>query len=149
MRSFKKILFPVDFSEASMKVAPYVKVMAERFQSEIHIVFAARVFDYFESIYVPHPSITNFQAEVIKGGEKKLREFTETVFEGVPCQAEVVSGDAAEEILKYAEGKGIDLIIIGTHGRKGVERLIFGSVAERVVKKSVVPVLTVNPFAKD
>jgi nucleotide-binding universal stress UspA family protein len=148
MQGFKNILFPVDFSTASAKVAPYVKEIAEKFQSEVHIVFVARVFDYFESIYVPHPSITNFQTEVVKGGVKKLEEFTETLFQGTPCKTQVLSGDAAEEILKYSEKHGIDLIIMGTHGRKGLERTIFGSVAERVVKKSLVPVLTVNPFRK-
>jgi nucleotide-binding universal stress UspA family protein len=60
----------------------------------------------------------------------------------------VVLGDAAEEILNYAKTEGIDLIIMGTHGRKGIERIIFGSVAERVVKKSPIPVLTVNPYGK-
>jgi nucleotide-binding universal stress UspA family protein len=57
-------------------------------------------------------------------------------------------GDAAEEILKYVRSEGIDLIIMGTHGRKGLEKIVFGSVAERVVQKSPVPVLTINPYGK-
>jgi nucleotide-binding universal stress UspA family protein len=55
-------------------------------------------------------------------------------------------GDAAQEVLNYIQSEGIDLVIMGTHGRKGLEHIIFGSVAERVVKHSPVPVLTVNPY---
>ena len=72
----------------------------------------------------------------------------EEQFESDSCTARVVLGDPAEEILNYAQAEGIDLIIIGTHGRKGLERIIFGSVAERVLKKSPVPVLTVNPYRR-
>ncbi len=61
-------------------------------------------------------------------------------------RAEVVSGDPAEEIMRYAETEGVDLIVMGTHGRKGLERIIFGSVAEQVVKNAPVPVLVVNPY---
>jgi nucleotide-binding universal stress UspA family protein len=57
-----------------------------------------------------------------------------------------VAGDASEQILSYVEDQKIDLIIMGTHGRKGMDKIIFGSVAERVVKSSPVPVLVVNPF---
>ena len=60
----------------------------------------------------------------------------------------IILGDAAEEVLNYVQSEGIDLVIMGTHGRKGLEHIIFGSVAERVVKQSPVPVLTVNPYGK-
>lgn len=61
-------------------------------------------------------------------------------------QKKIVSGDPAGEILKTIESDGIDMVIMGTHGRKGLEHTIFGSVAENVVKKSPVPVLVVNPY---
>jgi len=148
MEFFKKILFPVDLSEVSPKLVPYVKEMAAKFDAEVHLLFVARILQHFTSIYVPHPSIMNFEGEVVQGAEKKLQEFVQEQFEGGPCKAHVILGDPAEEILNYAQAEGIDFIIIGTHGRKGLERIIFGSVAERVVKKSPVPVLTVNPYGK-
>ena len=148
MRSIKKILFPVDLSEVSPKIAPYVREMTARFDAEIHLLFVARILQHFTSIYVPHPSIMNFEGEITKGAEKKLQEFVQETFPEGSCKAQVVLGDAAEEILNYAEFEGIDLIIMGTHGRKGIERIIFGRVAERVVKKSPIPVLTVNPYGK-
>jgi nucleotide-binding universal stress UspA family protein len=60
--------------------------------------------------------------------------------------AHVLTGDPGEEIVNYAEQEKMDLILIGTHGRKGVDRILFGSVAEHVVKNSRIPVLTLNPY---
>ena len=60
-----------------------------------------------------------------------------------------VAGDASEEIVNYIEERHIDLVIMGTHGRKGMDKIVFGSVAERVVKTSPVPVMVVNPFKVD
>jgi nucleotide-binding universal stress UspA family protein len=148
MELFKKILFPVDLSEVSPIIAPYVGEMAARFDAEIHLLFVARILQHFTSIYVPHPSVSKFEAEIVEGAERKLQEFLQETFPEGSCKAQVVLGDAAEEILNYAKTEGIDLIIMGTHGRKGIERIIFGSVAERVVKKSPIPVLTVNPYGK-
>jgi nucleotide-binding universal stress UspA family protein len=55
-------------------------------------------------------------------------------------------GDAAEEIINRVKSEGIGLVIIGTHGRKGLDRIVFGSVADRVIKMSPVPVLSINPY---
>ena len=148
MDVFKKILFPVDLSEVSPKIVPYVREMAAKFDAEVHLLFVARILQHFTSIYVPHPSVNKFEAEIVKGAEKRLQEFTEEYFKDVPCKAKVVLGDAAEETLNYVRSEGIDLLIMGTHGRKGLEHILFGSVAERVVKNSPVPVLTVNPYRK-
>jgi nucleotide-binding universal stress UspA family protein len=147
MKEFKKILFPVDLSESSPKLVPYVTTMAEKFGAKIHLLFVARVFEYFSGIYVPHPSISKFEDEIVEGAKKRLKEFTEEYFSDFPeTRAEVVPGDISEEILKYTGSKGIDLLILGTHGRKGLEKVVFGSVAERVAKASPVPVLLVNPY---
>ena len=148
MKFAKKILFPVDLSEVSPKIAPYVKEMASKFGSEVHLVFVARVLQHFTSIYVPHPSVSNFEAEVVQGAEKKLKEFVDEHFQDVSPKAKVILGDAAEEILNYVRSEGVDLVIMGTHGRKGLEKIVFGSVAERVLHKSPVPVLTINPYSK-
>lgn len=147
MKGFNKILFPVDLSEAAPKIVPYVKLMAEKFESEIHLLFVARVFEYFSGIYVPHPSINQFEDEIVEGAKKKLKEFTEEYFSDLPeTKTEVITGDISEEILKYAASNDIGLLIMGTHGRKGLDKVVFGSIAERVSKTSPVPVLLVNPY---
>ena len=147
MKEFKRILFPLDLSESSEKILPYVQTVAQKFNSKIHLFFAARVFEYFTSIYVPHPSINQFEKEIMEGAQKRLYEFVDEHFSEFPgTKTAVVAGDAAEKIIQYIEDKKIDLVIMGTHGRKGMDKIIFGSVAERVVKTSPVPVMVVNPF---
>lgn len=147
MKDFKKILFPVDLSEASVKIVPFLKSLANRYDARVHLLFVARVFDYFTSMYVPHPSVSQFEKEVIEGAEKRLYEFADESFKDLPgTKTKVVAGDPSEEILGYIAAHGIDLVVMGTHGRKGFDKVIFGSVAERVVKSSPVPVMVVNPF---
>ena len=147
MKEFGKILFPVDPSEVSPKIAPWVVHFAERFDAEIHLLFVVRNLEYLSSVYVPVASISNLEAEIIKGAEAKIEEFSDAYFKGYrACKTRVVVGDAAVEILKYAETEKIGLIIIGTHGRKGIDRILFGSVAEKVIKMSPVPVLSINPY---
>ena len=147
MKIFKKILFPVDFSEVSPKIAPWVLTVAKTFDAEIHLIFVARRLEYYSSVYLEIGAISDFQDGVIKGAEAKMEEFALMHFKEYPsCKTRVVLGDAGEEILNYVESEEIDLVIIGTHGRKGLERIIFGSVANKVVKMSPVPVLSINPY---
>jgi len=147
MKDFKKILFPVDFSEVSPKIASWVLATAEKYDSEIHLLFVARNLEHFVGISVPMVSIEEFQNEVVRGAEASIEEFADIHFKGYPkCRTHVVAGDAAEEIIKYIEKESIDLLIMGTHGRKGIERVLFGSVADRVIKTSPVPVLSINPY---
>jgi nucleotide-binding universal stress UspA family protein len=147
MQDFRQILFPLDLSESSVKIVPVVKSLASRYDARVHLLFVARVFDYFTSMYVPHPSVSQFEKEVIEGAEKRLYEFADENFASHPgTKTQVAAGDPSEEILTYIAAHGIDLVVMGTHGRKGIDKVIFGSVAERVVKSSPVPVMVVNPF---
>ena len=147
MAEFRKILFPVDLSEVSQKIVPWVLASAGKFEAEIHLLFVARSLEHLSTVYVPFATIEEFENNIIKGAETKIQEFVDTFLEGYPsCRTRVVLGDAAEEILGYVDGEGIDLVIIGTHGRKGLEKILFGSVAERVIKMSPVPVMSINPY---
>jgi nucleotide-binding universal stress UspA family protein len=147
MAGYEKILFPVDLSEVSAKIVPHAKGLADKFPAaEIHVLFVAGTLEHFTTFYVPHPSLDRFEAELIERAGQKLQEFTNEFFADYPgVRAIVINGDPAEEILNYIETEGTNLVIMGTHGRKGLEKVIFGSVADRVVKKSPVPVMTINP----
>jgi nucleotide-binding universal stress UspA family protein len=70
-------------------------------------------------------------------------------FADINASGRVVTGYAAEEILDVAEAEKVDMIIMGTHGRKGIDRILFGSVAEKVVKSASMPVLTIRPEIED
>jgi nucleotide-binding universal stress UspA family protein len=150
MKEFKNILFPVDLSESSSKIVPFVQTVAEKFNSKIHLLFVARVFDYFTGFYVPASSITAVHKEIMDGAEKRLDEFVGQYFGDSPDVATaVVAGDAADMIINYVASNQIDLFIMGTLGRKGLYKVFFGSVAERVVKTAPVPVMVVNPHKTD
>ncbi|MCG6911401.1 MAG: universal stress protein [Deltaproteobacteria bacterium] len=148
MERFDNILYPVDLSESSPRIVPYVKTVAAKFEATIHLLFVARIFDYFSGIYVPAASICAMEQEIVKGAERSLDEFADTHFGTYEpgYTASVLSGDAAEMIMDYILSHVIDLVIMGTHGRKGLDKIIMGSVAERIVRSSPVPVMVVNPY---
>lgn len=149
MPTFKKILFPVDLSEVSAEIIPYVTTMARTFQSDLHILFVARIFKYYDTIYVPPVSIVEFEEKVVAGGKRRLDEFVqEHLKDCCVSVVKVIPGDPAEEIVRYIDAEGIDLVVMSTHGRKGLDRILFGSVANHVVTTSSVPVMTVNPYRK-
>ncbi len=150
MDGYKNILFPIDLSSASEKIVPHARAMAEKFGSALHILFVARAFEYFRGVYVPNLSITTLENQIVEGAEKRMEEFVEEHFKGMAdVRPLVVSGYPSEEILNYVDRNGIDLIIMGTHGRKGLDKVMFGSVAERVVKSATVPVFVVNPYREE
>jgi nucleotide-binding universal stress UspA family protein len=147
METFKKILFPVDLSEVSNNITPWVIMMAKSFGAQVNIVFVMRSFDYLHSFQLGQPQIDNFVLSFSKGAEEKLKQFVDNNFKDYTnFRTEIVQGDPADEIIQYITSRSIDLVIMGTHGRKGLNRILFGSVADRVVKTSPVPVLTVNPY---
>ena len=149
MQAFKKILFPVDLSEVSVEIIPCVTTMAKTFQSDLHVLFVARLFKYYDTIYVPPVSIVEFEEKVVAGGKRRLDEFVEEHLKDFCASVvRVIPGDPAEEIVRYIEEEGIDLVVMGTHGRKGLDKVLFGSVANHVVARSSVPVMTVNPHRK-
>ncbi len=145
MPAIKKILCALDLSQHSALVADYAVTMAKAFDAEVVAVYAAPALTQYVGFHVPPSSIENFVGEIITGAEKTMETFVAEHFSGIKATGKVVNGYAAEEILGLAESVGADLIIMGTHGRKGIDRLLFGSVAEKVVKTSPVPVMTVRP----
>ncbi len=147
MNNVKKILFPVDFSKVPPVIAPWVLIIAEKFKAEIHLLFVARRLGHFSSIDVSEMSINTFESEIIKAGENQMETFANEYFGGYPnTKPKVVVGDAAEEILRYITSEDIDIVVMGTHGRKGLDRIFFGSVANTVIKKAQAPVMSINPY---
>jgi len=128
MANSKKILFPVDLSESPERILSTVKEFVGAFQAELHLLLVARLFSQFSTHYVEHNMIASIESAVITGGEKKMAEFKTKYFSDFPnLKTEVNTGYPAEGVLKYVTDHGIDLIIMGTHGRKGLERVFFGS----------------------
>jgi nucleotide-binding universal stress UspA family protein len=147
MTEVKKILFPIDLTDNSTKILPYVLSMAEKFGSQIYLFHVVQDLQRWGNFFIPHSSTEVYQKEAKEGAEKAMNKVCEKQLQSCPnFKRVIVSGDPAHKILETIESEGIDMVVMGTHGRKGLEHAIFGSVAENVVKKSPVPVLTVNPY---
>lgn len=88
----------------------------------------------YEIIDLPAASLPQLVGDIVSGAEKTMTDFITAHFSGVHASGKVVMGDAAEAIVNLAQSEGADIIIMATHGRQGLNRLLFGSVAEKVVK---------------
>ncbi len=145
MREVKKILCALDLSEHSKVVAEYATMYAKLSNASVIAVYAAPTLTQYSGFHVPPNTIDSFVGEIVSGAETAMAEFVSQYFPGVEVRSEVVVGYAAEEVIALAKSEDVDLIVMGTHGRTGIDRILFGSVAEKIVKSSPIPVLTVRP----
>lgn len=145
MALIKKILCAVDFSEHSPAVAKYASELAKGLGAKIVCMYVAPSLSQYVGFHVPPSSIENFVGEIVTGAEATMSAFLSENFQDVQAEGHVVTGYAAEEIFAIAAKENVDLIIMGTHGRKGIDRILFGSVAEKVVKGARCPVMTIRP----
>jgi nucleotide-binding universal stress UspA family protein len=146
MKEFKKILLPTDFTEVGAVIAAYTRYLSKKFDAEIHLLHVVVKLEHLGNLYVPEETIKKIEEQTLSGVERKMRDFAGEFLKELPVTPHIIVGDPGIEIVKFAERQSIDLIIMGTHGRKGIDMIMFGSVALRVVKKATCPVLTVNPY---
>ena len=142
----RKIVVPVDFTSTTEKVINYALSVAKQLEAHVCFIHVTETFSGYDMLLV-HPSFAQITKDMKKKAELRMEHLLEDnkdLPEG--CSGKVVSGEIVEEIIKYADEEKADLVVIGTHGVKGLERVLIGSVAERVVKNSPCPVLTFNPF---
>jgi nucleotide-binding universal stress UspA family protein len=144
----KSILVPIDFSEHSKNALKYAVPLAEEFEATLHLVYVVE-----PTIY---PADLGFGQVVLPGVEDELRqkggEELESLIEReigsrVKASSAVRTGNPHQEILAEAEELDVNLIIVATHGHSGVEHMLFGSTADRIVHHAKCPVLTVRPQA--
>ena len=147
MVEIKRVLFPIDFTENSSKILPYVLSVSEKYGAMIYLLHVVEdLSKWGGGSYIPHIPLDKYQPEAIEEAEEAKEKVCNEQLQSCPnFQRKIVYGDPVQEILNVIDSENIDLVIMGTHGRKGLEHVIFGSVAENVVKKSSVPVMTVNP----
>jgi nucleotide-binding universal stress UspA family protein len=145
MKPFEKILTALDFSESSDFAFEYDLTLARQFQAELTIMHVINEPVDLRGFYVPHISFEQLEKEIEEGAEKMMEKFCQTKMgDFTRYTTAVVAGIPYEEILRKAEETGASLIVLGTHGRTGIDHLIFGSTAERVVRSAACPVLTIR-----
>jgi len=145
MKPFERILIAIDFSESSDLAFEYALTMAKQFQAELTVMHVINEPVDLRGFYVPHISFEQLEKEIEEGAEKMMAKFCQTKMGDFSnYTTTVVAGIPYEEILKKAEETATSLIVLGTHGRTGIDHLIFGSTAERVVRNATGPVLTIR-----
>jgi len=143
-----RILVATDFSEFSKPAMDHGCAIAARFESELHLLHVVPD----PAMLVPEAasfSVESMQAQteaLSKAATEELAKLPPGGWDnGRPVVRAVRVGTAFLEIITYAKELDVDLIVIGTHGRSGLMHILMGSVAERIVRKSPCPVLTVKP----
>lgn len=145
-RMIHRILVPIDFSAHSKNALKYAIPMAEQFGATLHLVYVVE-----PTIY---PADLGFGQVVMPGVEDELREkgavelkslIAEEIGGRVKATSNVRTGKPHQEILHEAAEREIDLIVIATHGHTGVEHILFGSTASRIMRLAKCPVLIVRP----
>ena len=145
---YKKILVPLDGSALAECVLPHVESIVKG--CKVQVVIFLRVTEPFHHFCdfdgcITQETMNSIDADNKSAAEKYLNELIErTRYDGVSVKPEVVTGTPGESIAEYATKNSIDLIAISTHGRSGVSRWTWGSVADRVLRSACVPVLMVR-----
>lgn len=146
MRPIKRIALAVDLSDHNDIITEYALYLARAFDAELLAVYATpSLSQYVVGFHVPESSISNFVGDVMAGAQESMTAFVEEKLSGVKARGRVSTGYASEVIIEQAEMFGADLIVMGTYARVGLNRALFGSVAEKVLKTSRMPVLTIRP----
>ena len=140
----KKLLWPTDLSGNAAKALPYVTSLTEKYQTEVHLLYVIEDVAHHESWYgeFDRSHINKIQEWEKKTAEKRLDQICDKYLKGCPLYSKHIAlGDPAKEIMNFIEKEKVDMVVMATHGRKG--HFPFGSVAEKVVRSSSVPVVTI------
>ena len=141
----QRILVPIDFSEYSKNALKYVISFAAHFKAELLLVYVVEPAVYPADFSFGQVALPNIEQELRVRGTAELDQLVKSqIADKVPARFTVRTGKPFLEIINTAKEEEIDLIIIATHGHTGVEHILFGSTAEKVVRKAPCPVLVVR-----
>jgi nucleotide-binding universal stress UspA family protein len=145
MMQFKRILVAIDFSDNSSYAFDYALSLARQSDSELFLLHVINEPVDLRGFYVPHISFEQLEKEIAAGASVMMDDFCrEKLADYANFKTFIVSGTPFDEIIRKAEEVAASLIVIGTHGRTGIDHIIFGSTAERVVRGATCPVLTIR-----
>lgn len=146
---FDKILIATDGSKHSEKAAEEALEMARLTGGKVTALYVADVSNYFAPIDVSYnvadEAIVGMRSLVLKDGETAVKRVESMAkVTGIPFEGKIIEGNPADDIMRFAEENKEDIIVIGGIGKTGLEKYLLGSVAEKVVRNSRVPVLVVR-----
>ncbi len=145
---YERILVPTDGSAGVERAIEQAVELAAAHGATIHAIFVINTANFASlPMETSWEGVSDILREDAEEALARVREIADA--SGVPVQTHVLEGGPSNEIVAFADEEGCDLIVMGTHGRGGIDRLLLGSVAERVVRSSSVPVLTVRVREED
>jgi nucleotide-binding universal stress UspA family protein len=145
MKPFTRILTAVDFSENSECAFDYALTLATQFNAELTIIHVINEPVDLRGFYVPHISFEQLEKEIEESAAKMMETFCRSKLGTFSnYKTAIVTGIPYDEITAASARIDASLIVLGTHGRTGFDRILFGSTAERVVRSASCPVLTVR-----
>ncbi len=146
----KTILFPTDFSNGARAAMDHAVSLARDYKAKIILLYVIQDISIAEW-YIPSTlSVTDLVEDMQKSAWKEMDKWAAEVSTKVAeVEKMVVRGVPFVEIIRTAKEKSADLLVIGTHGRTGIDHMLFGSTAEKVVRKAPCPVLTVRIVGKE
>jgi nucleotide-binding universal stress UspA family protein len=141
----KRILVATDFSAGSDEALAHAVDLAMETGATLEIVF---VLEPGQEQFPFGLNLRGNDGALLAYVDLELSRRADLVAKaGLTCHTKMISGDAAAEIVKHARDIGADMVVVGTHGRRGLAHIVLGSVAQKVVQRSTCPVLTI-PFSK-
>ena len=145
MELVKDILVPIDFSDYSKSALKYAAAFAKHFNAKIYLIYVVEPTVYPADFSMGQVAIPSLDVDLGKRAEEELSLLAKTLIDpSLQVETIIKTGKPFMEINDAAAEKDVDLIIIATHGHTGVEHLLFGSTAEKVVRKAPCPVLTIR-----
>jgi nucleotide-binding universal stress UspA family protein len=144
------ILFPTDFSQGARAAMDHAVTLARDYEAKLILLYVIQDISIAEW-YIPSSlSVADLVEDMQKSAWKEMDKWTAEVSERVKnVEKMVVRGVPFVEIVRTAKEQNADLIVIGTHGRTGIDHMLFGSTAEKVVRKASCPVLTVRVAGRE
>jgi nucleotide-binding universal stress UspA family protein len=143
MKAINHIVVPVDLEEHTEKLLEYAAYIADKLAAKLSVIHVVEPFPTTGDMELGLASIKEYTQNRIQHAGEFLAKLAAPYPE---CKTKVLHGVIVDEIVNFAKDKESDIIVIGTHGSKGIEKLLLGSVAERVVKSAHCPTLVMNPF---
>lgn len=148
MQNIQQIIVPVDFHQHTEELAAFAIDIANKLGAKLTFLNVSRVMAegaVYSDVYPP--SFATMDEELFGYAQKKMDALVEKSKSTCPgCEGVVLRGEVVDAIVEYVKDKATDLIIMATHGAKGIEKIMLGSVAERVLKRATCPILLFNPY---
>lgn len=152
MGDIKKILYATDFSDNSKYALTFALSFAKKYEAQLYILHVIQQPSYPLGMYaeVSFDAMDKFTQNISQAVDKEMQTLREKDLEGISnYECMIAHGTPFLEILRIAKEKAVNLIVVGTHGRTGIDHVLFGSTAEKVVRRAPCPVLSVRLPGKE